>query len=66
MSANYSKLRLLLLPDQRAAKMAALMMRETAAPMISWFFNMAHEKGEMIAHGGENVKLLGSGMPQAT
>ena len=43
--------------DKRAARMAALIIRETAKVMISRFFIMDHEKGKMIAHGNEELKL---------
>ena len=47
------------IPDQLAASMAALMMRETAAEMISRSFIMSHEKGGMITYGNEELKLRG-------
>lgn len=39
--------------------LAALIIRETAAAMISRFFVMALEKGEMMAHGNKETKLWG-------
>jgi hypothetical protein len=41
-----TKLNLLLYPDQRAARMAALTITETATVMISRFFLMVNKKGK--------------------
>lgn len=55
MAASFSKLRLLALHDHRAARMAALIMRETVAVVISRFFIMAVEKEFIVANRGEEL-----------